>query len=120
MLAWDHRFDKRVCQQPVSLRLASYSGRTSDWVSALLALTAAWLAGENVPRRRARWAALEERALLLERERDERDRAAASAERLRKARELHDVVAHAMSVIAVQAGIGHHVSTRMSLKLGER
>jgi signal transduction histidine kinase len=46
---------------------------------------------------------------MLEREREERDRAAVAAERLRIARELHDVVAHAMSVIAVQAGMGRHV-----------
>ena len=52
---------------------------------------------------------MEERARLLEREREERDRAAVTAERLRIARELHDVVAHAMSVIAVQAGVGQHV-----------
>ena len=81
----------------------------SDWWSTLLAATVAWLAGDNIRQRRARWAALQERALLLEREREERDRAAVTAERLRIARELHDVVAHAMSVIAVQAGVGGHV-----------
>jgi signal transduction histidine kinase len=81
----------------------------TDWVSTLLATAVAWLAGENIRQRRARWAALEERTLLLERERAERDRAAVTAERLRIARELHDVVAHSMSVIAVQAGMGHHV-----------
>ena len=52
---------------------------------------------------------IEERARLLEREREDRDRAAVAAERLRIARELHDVVAHSMSVIAVQAGVGRHV-----------
>ena len=46
---------------------------------------------------------------MLEREREDRDRAAVAAEGLRIARELHDVVAHAMSVVAVQAGVGRHV-----------
>ena len=82
---------------------------TSDWVSTLLGATVAFLAGANLRQRRARWAVVEERAALLERERDERDRAAVVAERLRIARELHDVVAHSMSVIAVQSGVGHHI-----------
>jgi signal transduction histidine kinase len=81
----------------------------ADWISSLLAACVAWLAADNLRQRRARWAALEERALLLEREREERERAAVAAERLRIARELHDVVAHSMSVIAVQAGVGSHV-----------
>lgn len=81
----------------------------SDVISTMLATAVAWLAGDNLRQRRLRWAAMEDRARLLEREREDRDRAAVTAERLRIARELHDVVAHSMSVIAVQAGVGRHV-----------
>ena len=52
---------------------------------------------------------LEERAATLERERDEEAKRAVADERLRIAQELHDVVAHSMGVIAVQAGVGAHV-----------
>jgi signal transduction histidine kinase len=82
---------------------------TSTWISTLLLATVAGLVGENLRHRRARWAALQERAMMLESEREERARRAVVDERLRIARELHDVVAHSMSVIAVQAGVGHHV-----------
>jgi signal transduction histidine kinase len=81
----------------------------SQWTSTILATAVCWLIGENQRNRRARWAAMEERALRLEREREEHARRAVAEERLRIARELHDVVAHAMSVIAVQSGMGHHV-----------
>jgi signal transduction histidine kinase len=47
---------------------------------------------------------LEERASQLERERDERIRAALADERSRMARELHDVIGHSISVMGVQAG----------------
>jgi len=89
--------------QPASVATAS------TWVSTVLALAVAWLAGENLRDRRARWAALEQRARDLERDREDRARRAVGEERLRIARELHDVVAHAMSVVAVQAGVANHV-----------
>jgi len=82
---------------------------TSTWVSTLLFAVVAGLLGENTRHRRARWIALEERARMLETEREDRALRAVTEERLRIARELHDVVAHSMSVIAVQSGAGHHV-----------
>jgi signal transduction histidine kinase len=82
---------------------------TSTWVTTVLTLVVAWLAGDNLRVRRERWTALQARARRLEADREERARQAVSAERLRIARELHDVVAHAMSVIAVQAGVANHV-----------
>jgi signal transduction histidine kinase len=70
---------------------------------------AAWLVGWNLRRRRARWAELQARTDRLEREHEEEARRAVTEERLRIARELHDVIAHSMSVIAVQSAVGHHV-----------
>ncbi|GAA3396840.1 sensor histidine kinase [Cryptosporangium minutisporangium] len=84
----------------------------STWFTTVLVVTVAWLGGEYVRARRARWAALEDRARRLEAEREERARQAVTEERMRIARELHDVVAHSMSVVAVQAGVAHHVIER--------
>jgi signal transduction histidine kinase len=64
----------------------------------------AWVLGDRTRTRRAYLAQLEDRALGLEHEQEERVRRAAEEERNRIARELHDVVAHNVSVIAVQAG----------------
>jgi signal transduction histidine kinase len=64
----------------------------------------AWVLGDRTRTRRAYLAALQERAARSERERDEHARRATAEERNRIARELHDVVAHNVSVIAVQAG----------------
>ena len=63
----------------------------------------AWVVGDSMRYRRGYYAALEDRAARLERERDAQAQIAAAAERARIARELHDVVAHNVSVMVVQA-----------------
>jgi signal transduction histidine kinase len=73
-----------------------------------VAVVAAWALG-NVRRARVqRLAALEERAHLLELERDQEMQLAATTERARIARELHDVVAHSLSVVIAQADGGRY------------
>jgi signal transduction histidine kinase len=79
-------------------------------VSNALLIAAAWLLGHFVGVRRRYVLQLEERTAELEQAREELARRAVTKERLRLARELHDVVAHAMSVIAVQSGVGAHVA----------
>ena len=63
----------------------------------------AWVLGDLARIRRAYYAELEERAARLEREREAQSKIAVAAERARIARELHDVVAHNVSVMVVQA-----------------
>ena len=63
----------------------------------------AWLGGRAIRYRHEREHALERLTVNLEREREEKARAAVAEERVRIARELHDVVAHAISVIVLQA-----------------
>ncbi|WP_129841681.1 histidine kinase [Streptomyces sp. RFCAC02] len=63
----------------------------------------AWVLGDSLRTRRAYYAELERRAERLERERETRTAMAVAAERARIARELHDVVAHNVSVMVVQA-----------------
>ncbi|MBO0513430.1 sensor histidine kinase [Streptomyces beijiangensis] len=63
----------------------------------------AWVMGDSMRTRRAYFAQLEDRAARLEREREAQSKVAVAAERARIARELHDVVAHNVSVMVVQA-----------------
>jgi signal transduction histidine kinase len=70
-------------------------------MSATFAL--AWVLGDSIRTRRAYFAQLEERATRLEKEREAQSKVAVAAERARIARELHDVVAHNVSVMVVQA-----------------
>jgi signal transduction histidine kinase len=72
-------------------------------------LVAAWLLGESVGSRRAYVREIEEKAERLEREQAAESRRAAAEEQARIARELHDVIAHALSVIVVQAGAADDV-----------
>ena len=68
----------------------------------------AWLAGLALRERAAQARAAEERAALAERERAATARAAVAEERARIARELHDIVAHTVSVMVLQVGAVRH------------
>jgi len=74
-----------------------------DIVPTWLFLGAAWLMGWTLHKRRVQAARLEDRAARLEIEREQKARAAVAEERARISRELHDVVAHSVSVMVVQA-----------------
>jgi signal transduction histidine kinase len=76
------------------------------WANAVLMTLvcgAVWLVALNLRTRRLYVLSLEERATTLEREQDAQARAAVAEERTRIARELHDVVAHSLAVMIVQA-----------------
>ncbi|WUI03147.1 sensor histidine kinase [Spirillospora sp. NBC_00431] len=75
-------------------------------------LIGVWVLGRNLRLRRAYFAELEDRAARLERARGTDARAARIEERSRIARELHDVVAHHVSVMTVQAGAARRIIDR--------
>lgn len=87
----------------MSFVLVSNSGDLLNAAFAVLVQVTVWVIGDGVGRHRADVARLQQQSL----------RRALAEQRLEMARELHDVVAHAMSVVAVQAGVGSHlISTR--------
>jgi len=78
---------------------------TVAWTSLAVAV------GDAVRNRRAYVAAVEERARRAEETREEEARRRVAEERLRIARDLHDVVAHRMAVINVHAGVASQLLT---------
>ncbi len=88
--------------------LASDPGRV-PWLLALVYVgwvAVATLLGEAERGRRVYFAGLKERARYLEETRETEARRRAAEERLRVARDVHDIVAHALAGIALQAGVG--------------
>ncbi len=84
----------------VDARVAAVQGTdTGVFIPVALAGVIAWMTGYSVRQRRRYVVTLQQQAAS----------SAVAEERLRIARELHDVVAHSMSVIAVQAGYGQYV-----------
>ena len=78
---------------------------STGWDTAVQAVwvAAAWILGYAIRTRRAYIAELEDRAARLEAEEGERAARAVVDERLRIARELHDVIGHSISLITIQA-----------------
>ena len=80
----------------------------SDLVFIPLRFVVAWVAGYALRERAEQAEAAEERAAQAERDREAAARIAVAEERSRIARELHDIVAHAVSVMVLQVGAVRH------------
>ena len=81
-------------------------------VVGLLPLAAGWFIGDSVAARRHYVAGLAEQAERKRAVEAERARQEVREERVRIARELHDVVAHTLAVITVQAGVGRRLMAK--------
>jgi signal transduction histidine kinase len=80
-----------------------------EFARVIASVFAAAAFGDATRNRRAYTAEVEQRALEAERTREEETARRVDEERLRIARELHDVTAHSLSLIAVQSGAAMHV-----------
>src|SRR5919106_817449 len=79
-----------------------------DFIFVPVLFTIAWLAGFALRERATQAEAAEQRAIHAERERGAAARIAVAEERARITRELHDIVAHAVSVMVLQVGAVRH------------
>lgn len=88
----------------VQLGSAPYYTTASDTFATtvaflVMAIVAAWMVGHSIRERREHSSVLRSQAAAQ----------AVTAERLRIARELHDMIAHSVGIIAIQAGVGSRV-----------
>jgi signal transduction histidine kinase len=82
----------------------------TDQVSSnVFVAVAAWFVGDSVRARRTYVTGLSRQAEERQRREMESAQRSVAEERLEIARELHDIVAHSLSVIAIQSGVGGHV-----------
>lgn len=95
---------------------ASFAGSStnghSDFAFTSVVVTAGWLVGRGMRGRVTQTAALAERAQRLEQEAEAERAVAIAEERRRIARDLHDVIAHSVSVMVVQAGAAEDLLDR--------
>ncbi|MET7998086.1 sensor histidine kinase [Amycolatopsis sp. NPDC005232] len=99
----------------VVFRGDEFAESTARFVFAAAVVVAAFVLGVNVRMRRVYLASLRDRALRAERERDQQSQIAAARERATIAREMHDIVAHNLSVmIALADGAAYAARTDAS------
>ena len=118
-LAWSMGW-RRAAPFGVALVLMSMSdvlfggapGLTAEHALVMVGVTCAVSVGEWLRTREAYLVAVAERGEALAQVRADETRRLIGEERLRIAREVHDVVAHAIASISVQAGVGAHVGAR--------
>ena len=91
---------------------ASRTNGHSDFVFTLVITSAGWLVGRGMHGRVQQTSDLAERTQRLEREAEAERAAAVADERRRIARDLHDVIAHSVSVMVVQAGAAEDIVER--------
>jgi signal transduction histidine kinase len=89
-----------------------------DAIVTFLPLAAAWFIGDSIAARRRFLAGLAEQAIRERAADAERARQEVREERVRIARELHDVVAHTLTVMTVQAGVGRRLMVKRPEEAG--
>jgi signal transduction histidine kinase len=108
---FDRRRSLRACGAAAAALVIVFGTQVSaaHAIPNALILAAVWIGGDSLGTRRAYTRELEEKSERLERERETEAARAVAEEQARIARELHDVIAHSLSVIVVQAAAANDV-----------